>query len=52
MRPLKEETRLEVEGLPGLDTEVAIAGSAQQQEVGGAICLGILGGVAVYVAAG
>ena len=50
MRPLNGVT-LEAEDLPGLETEVAIAGSAQQQEVGGAICLGIAAGIAIYVAA-
>ena len=51
MRALQNVIRLEVEELPGLETEVAIAGCPAQQEVGGMICLGIAAGIAVYVAA-
>lgn len=40
--------RLDVEQLPELATEVAISGSAKQQEVGGGLCLGIAAGVALY----
>jgi hypothetical protein len=43
--------RMAVEDLPELETEVAISGSCKQQEVGGAICLGIAAGIAVYIAA-
>jgi len=43
-----EKIRLTVEELPELDTEVAISGSAKQQEVGSWPCIAILGGVAVY----
>lgn len=39
-----------VEDLPELDTEVALAGSSKQQEVGGLCCLGIAAGIAVYFA--
>lgn len=51
MRPTREPIRLEVEDLPELETQVAISGSCKQQEVGGAICLGIAAGIAVYIAA-
>lgn len=44
-----DKVRFAVEELPELDTEVAIAGSVKQQEVGGAICLGIAAGIAVYM---
>jgi hypothetical protein len=40
--------RLAVEELPELETEVAIAGSVKQQEVGGALCLGVAATLAVY----
>jgi hypothetical protein len=40
---------LTVEELPELDTEVAIAGSVKQQEVGGGFCIGIAAGIAVYL---
>ena len=43
-----EKIRLDVEELPALATDVAIAGSTRQQEVGGPVCIGILLGVAVY----
>ena len=45
-----EKIRLVVEDLPDLDTEVAISGSVKQQEVGGAICLAMGAGIAVYIA--
>lgn len=45
-----ETLRLEVEQLPELETEVAISGSTQRQEVGGLVCLGIAAGIAIYVA--
>lgn len=38
------------EELPELETEVAISGSVKQQEVGGAICLAVASGIAVYLA--
>ncbi len=41
--------RLEVEELPELETEVALSGSCKQQEVGGAICLGVAAGIALYL---
>jgi hypothetical protein len=44
-----DKIRLSVEELPELDTEVAIAGSAKQQEVGGPWCLGVAAGIAVYM---
>ena len=51
VRALQDIICLEVEDLPGLETEVAIAGCPAQQEVGGLICAGIFAGIAVYVAA-
>lgn len=44
-----EKVRLQVEELPELETEVALAGSAKQQEVGGTFCLGVAAGIAVYL---
>jgi hypothetical protein len=44
-----DKVRMSVEDLPELDTAVAISGSVKQQEVGGAICLGIAAGIAVYL---
>jgi hypothetical protein len=38
-----------VEELPELDTEVGIAGSVKQQEVGAIFCLGIAAGLAIYL---
>lgn len=38
-----------VEELPELDTEVGIAGSVKQQEVGAIFCLGIAAGIAIYL---
>lgn len=46
---MKPAVQLEVESLPELETEVAISGSVKQQEVGGAVCLGIAAGIAVYI---
>ena len=43
-----EKIRMSVEELPELDTAVAISGSAKQQEVGSAWCLGIAAGIAIY----
>jgi hypothetical protein len=43
-----EKIRFQVEELPELETEVALSGSARQQEVGGGACLGIAAGIAVY----
>ena len=40
---------LNVDELPELETEVAIAGCAKQQEVGGGFCLGLAAGIAVYI---
>ncbi|HEX8641577.1 MAG TPA: hypothetical protein VF704_10540 [Allosphingosinicella sp.] len=45
-----EKVRFVVEELPELDTEVAIAGSVKQQEVGGAICLAMGATIAIYLA--
>jgi hypothetical protein len=39
-----------VEDLPELETEVAVAGSTKQQEVGGFACLGVAAGIAIYFA--
>jgi hypothetical protein len=44
-----DKIRITVEELPELETEVAIAGSVKQQEVGGGVCLGIAAGIAVYL---
>lgn len=44
-----DKIRITVEELPELETEVGIAGSVKQQEVGSIICLGIAAGVAVYI---
>jgi hypothetical protein len=48
---MKPAVTLEVEALPELETEVAISGSVKQQEVGGALCLGIAAGIAIYIGA-
>lgn len=40
-----DKIRMTVEELPELDTEVALAGSVKQQEVGGAICLILVAGI-------
>ena len=52
MNPTCDTVRLQVEELPELETEVAISGSTQQQEVGGGLCLGIAVGVALYLGGG
>jgi len=44
-----ERTRIEVEGLPELETAVGISGSAKQHDVAGALCLGIAAGIALYL---
>ena len=44
-----DKLRLVVEELPELDTEVAISGSVKQQEVGGALCLTMAAGIAIYL---
>lgn len=44
-----EKIRMTVEELPDLETAVAISGSVKQQEVGGAICISLLGGIAIYI---
>jgi hypothetical protein len=49
MRDVRETVRLDVESLPELETAVAISGSPKQQEVGGAFCLGIAAGIAIYM---
>lgn len=40
-----EKIRMTVEELPELETEVALAGSVKQQEVGGAVCLILVVGI-------
>ena len=45
-----DKVRLEVEELPELETQVGISGSVKQQEVGGAICLTLGAGIAIYLA--
>lgn len=47
---MTQKIRLEVEELPELETNVGIAGSTKQQEVGGAACVGIIAGVMIYKA--
>jgi len=44
-----DKVRLSVEELPELETEVAISGSVRQKEVGGALCLGVAAGIALYL---
>jgi hypothetical protein len=46
-----EKIKFTVEELPELDTGVAVSGSVRQQEVGGALCLGLAAGIALYVGA-
>ena len=46
-----DNIRFVVEELPELDTEVGIAGSVKQQEVGALICLGVAAGIAIYLGA-
>ena len=36
-----DKIRITVEELPELETEVALAGSVKQQEVGAILCLGV-----------
>lgn len=48
MHPHHDREVLKVEELPELETEVSLAGSSKQQEVGGGVCLGIAAGIAVY----
>ena len=40
-----DKIRITVEDLPELETEVALAGSAKQQEVGGAVCFILVVGI-------
>jgi hypothetical protein len=42
-----DKIRIAVEELPELETEVAIAGSVKQQEVGGFLCLCVAAGIAM-----
>ena len=44
-----EKISFTVEELPELETEVGIAGSVRQQEVGAMICLGVAAGIAIYL---
>ena len=46
-----DKIRITVEELPELETEVGIAGSVKQQEVGAVICLGVAAGIAIYLGA-
>lgn len=46
-----DKFQYDVDALPELATEVAVAGSAKQQEVGGMVCLGVATGIAIYFAA-
>jgi hypothetical protein len=43
------KTRPNVDELPELDTRVALSGSVRQQEVGGAVCVSIAAGIAIYL---
>lgn len=49
MTHVTNQVVIDVEELPELDTDVAIAGSAKQQEVGGGFCIGIAAGIALYI---
>ncbi|HEY5720931.1 MAG TPA: hypothetical protein VIT45_01285 [Allosphingosinicella sp.] len=42
--------QINVEALPELDTKVGVHGSTTQEEVGGPLCLGVVIGVAIYIA--
>lgn len=44
-----QKIRFTVEDLPELDTQVALSGSVKQQEVGGAVCLSVAAGIALYL---
>ena len=44
-----DNIRIAVEELPELETEVALSGSAKQQEVGGIMCLGVAAGIALVI---
>ena len=44
-----DKIRVVVEELPELETEVGIAGTVKQQEVGSWVCLGLAAGIAVYL---
>jgi len=48
MNKSQKTLRLDVQQLPELATEVALAGSSKQQEVGSGFCLGVAAGIAVY----
>ena len=52
MNTAVESIRVDVEELPELETHVAISGSTMRQEVGGAVCVGIAAGVAIYLGSG
>jgi hypothetical protein len=51
MKKTASTVRVDVERLPELDTCVALSASRKRQEVGGVICLGLAGGIAIYVMA-
>ena len=44
-----DKIKIIVEELPELSTEVGIAGSVKQQEVGAVICLSVAAGIAIYL---
>lgn len=46
-----KKVRLNVEELPELRTEVALSRSVKRQEVGGAVCIAVAAGIAMYFAA-
>lgn len=50
MKNFQETIRLKVADLPELATEVALSGTVKQQEVGGAACLFVAAGIAIYAA--
>lgn len=50
MKDIREPIRLDPSELPELSTSVALSGAVKQQEVGGAACLIIAAGIAVYAA--
>lgn len=45
-----KKVRLNVEELPELRTEVALSRSTKRQEVGGAVCIALGAGIAIYFA--
>lgn len=40
--------KIDIAKVPGLSTAVGLHGSTRQKEVGGAVCLGVIIGIAVW----